>query len=626
MSAETVASRWPGRPALLPTRPIGPPPGSRPPAGPARPGARHRRRGRRRDWLRRSSAGWSEVVRVLLYAEVVKAWIHGRSDREVSRSSACTTAPRHDGDHVLLGVRAGQPRGVPVRARLGLGPRAGQPRPRSRRRPAGGRATAGRWSAGRPTSTAGWRTASASCGSSRRRCTPSRQPCCPTARSRCSTGRCASTGRSSTCTRPAACARWTSTQELRALWERVGDATGGHGARAGRTDATSPDVFAVEIASGPAPAGPAGRRAAGRAVGDTRPGPGRPPGTRTSSRSTGCCGWPTRWRPPSRATGTRSPDHAATAMLLFDEDVGAPVIAIDAAAGDPGRAREGIGGAAVGDGLLRLERTPALGRPAAAAGRRPRQPGGRAAAGRARRARPPGARRRADRAGQPSRLHPARRAAASQRRLRARWRSWWSTSTRSRRSTTPSGTASATRCSSRWRRCCPSGIRPADLVARLGGDEFVVLLDGLDAEAARRRATDMMQRLAAGGLVGDGAGPRRLDQHRGRDRAQRRPAAASWCAPTRRCTGPSAAAAAASRSAATGDTRSRHHDRMRLTTRHVYDATPAAVWAMFTDPAFRDDVCVATGATSWTVRHRRGRSTAARFRSAGRCPPQRRRR
>ncbi len=41
-----------------------------------------------------------------------------------------------------------------------------------------------------------------------------------------------------------------------------------------------------------------------------------------------------------------------------------------------------------------------------------------------------------------------------------------------------------------------SGIRPTDLVARLGGDEFVVLLAGLDAEAARRRATDMMNRLS----------------------------------------------------------------------------------------------------------------------------------
>ncbi len=40
-----------------------------------------------------------------------------------------------------------------------------------------------------------------------------------------------------------------------------------------------------------------------------------------------------------------------------------------------------------------------------------------------------------------------------------------------------------------------SGIRPTDLVARLGGDEFVVLLAGLDAEAARRRAADMMDRL-----------------------------------------------------------------------------------------------------------------------------------
>jgi diguanylate cyclase (GGDEF)-like protein len=41
-----------------------------------------------------------------------------------------------------------------------------------------------------------------------------------------------------------------------------------------------------------------------------------------------------------------------------------------------------------------------------------------------------------------------------------------------------------------------SGIRPADLVARLGGDEFVVLLDRMDAKAAKRRAAEMMQNLA----------------------------------------------------------------------------------------------------------------------------------
>jgi diguanylate cyclase (GGDEF)-like protein len=42
-----------------------------------------------------------------------------------------------------------------------------------------------------------------------------------------------------------------------------------------------------------------------------------------------------------------------------------------------------------------------------------------------------------------------------------------------------------------------TGIRQADLVARLGGDEFVVVLDGLDAGSAQRRATDIAQRLAA---------------------------------------------------------------------------------------------------------------------------------
>ncbi|MDF2967027.1 MAG: Cellulose synthesis regulatory protein [Nocardioidaceae bacterium] len=41
-----------------------------------------------------------------------------------------------------------------------------------------------------------------------------------------------------------------------------------------------------------------------------------------------------------------------------------------------------------------------------------------------------------------------------------------------------------------------TGIRPGDLVARLGGDEFVVLLDRVDAASARARAADTMARLA----------------------------------------------------------------------------------------------------------------------------------
>jgi len=41
-----------------------------------------------------------------------------------------------------------------------------------------------------------------------------------------------------------------------------------------------------------------------------------------------------------------------------------------------------------------------------------------------------------------------------------------------------------------------SGTRAADLVARLGGDEFLALLDGLDTDAAHRRAEDLRRRLA----------------------------------------------------------------------------------------------------------------------------------
>jgi len=42
-------------------------------------------------------------------------------------------------------------------------------------------------------------------------------------------------------------------------------------------------------------------------------------------------------------------------------------------------------------------------------------------------------------------------------------------------------------------------------------------------------------------------------------------------------------------------------NRMRLTSRHPYEASPAAVWAMFIDQEFRDRVCAATGALEWTV-------------------------
>ncbi len=40
---------------------------------------------------------------------------------------------------------------------------------------------------------------------------------------------------------------------------------------------------------------------------------------------------------------------------------------------------------------------------------------------------------------------------------------------------------------------------------------------------------------------------------------------------------------------------------MKLTEQHRYDAAPEAVWAMLCDPAFRDDVCRATGAQQWEV-------------------------
>ena len=55
-----------------------------------------------------------------------------------------------------------------------------------------------------------------------------------------------------------------------------------------------------------------------------------------------------------------------------------------------------------------------------------------------------------------------------------------SISTGSRRSTTPAGTTSATRCSSMSRARSNGSRAGGDIVARLGGDEFVVLCHGVD--------------------------------------------------------------------------------------------------------------------------------------------------
>jgi len=40
---------------------------------------------------------------------------------------------------------------------------------------------------------------------------------------------------------------------------------------------------------------------------------------------------------------------------------------------------------------------------------------------------------------------------------------------------------------------------------------------------------------------------------------------------------------------------------MKVSERHDYDAAPDAVWAMITDPAWREQVCAATGAIRWDV-------------------------
>jgi hypothetical protein len=40
---------------------------------------------------------------------------------------------------------------------------------------------------------------------------------------------------------------------------------------------------------------------------------------------------------------------------------------------------------------------------------------------------------------------------------------------------------------------------------------------------------------------------------------------------------------------------------MKLSERHDYEAAPDRVWAMITDPAWREQVCAATGATRWDV-------------------------
>ena len=101
---------------------------------------------------------------------------------------------------------------------------------------------------------------------------------------------------------------------------------------------------------------------------------------------------------------------------------------------------------------------------------------------------------------------------------RARSRSCSSTSTTSRRSTTPSAIPPATSCCARSARGCRDCLRDTDLLVRLGGDEFVVLLLDADADYATTVAAAVERRAQPAVRARRHPG-RRQREHRHRARA-----------------------------------------------------------------------------------------------------------
>ena len=157
--------------------------------------------------------------------------------------------------------------------------------------------------------------------------------------------------------------------------------------------------------------------------------------------------------------------------------------------------------------------------------------------------------RRADRAPEPDPAGPApraRRSCAAAGRGR-RWRSSSPTSTGSRRSTTPTGTTSATSCSSRWRTGSPACCGPATPLPGCPGTSSSSCArtsttpSQVEPIAARHRRRAGRGRSRSPPV--DGA---RHGERRHRVRRPRRRACRSRCSttPTPPCTRPSAAAAA----------------------------------------------------------------------------------
>ena len=141
----------------------------------------------------------------------------------------------------------------------------------------------------------------------------------------------------------------------------------------------------------------------------------------------------------------------------------------------------------------------------------------------------------------------------------ARWRCSCSTSTGSRRSTTPSGTASATGCLQLVAERLPGAVRPEDMVARLGGDEFAVLLPRCaTARSPRSRSPHRLRTALDEPFRARGRCCSSSRRRVGIALVPRpRPRRASSCsgAPTSRCTSPRRSAPA---SRSTPPTRDRH--------------------------------------------------------------------
>ncbi len=273
------------------------------------------------------SSGWSEVVRVLMYAELVKAWIHGHDDRAELMIKTLHDRALRDGDNVLLASA------LASRAEYRYAHVSASEREQANRDLA--RAVALLEAGDGRAQERG--TAYIDCGLAYRqrelweleqqmydRAAALLPDCEEPLLERALHLNQALVNVHTACNLHELGER----QELRALWERVTDATGGHGAgpKTG-SNQTSPDVFAVEAR--------VARHVMARLVGES-------PAEQSATLDMALEAARHPYEQPEHgmlrladaldAAGRGAWDevagHAATARLLFDEGVGAPVIAV----------------------------------------------------------------------------------------------------------------------------------------------------------------------------------------------------------------------------------------------------------------------------------------------------------